>query len=360
MAIGLNSLLLENTNLVSIMDKTPINEECYLYNTVKFLREMNEDFRECNREFYRSVYEADSLVAFNESFGDFFEKMKDIIAKFLKYIKSLVERFITALHRIVGSEKYLIKKEDQLKKFNSNCEFDFEGYNFTISPNIPVCNALVAFNDKFVELDFNQLKDRSKTHAKKKEIIKTAYDNLNTAIDNDKYDKFRQEVIEAPQPIYQSEFGNELFKVFRDDYDNTSTFTVTSSVVTQSLNSLKNYKSSEKDVTDKKKDIENQYKAISKQIDKLITSNRSSQYYNVDINTEFGGGTVNLDNSAMNQLNLYIKALMTQITEMSTIHSMAFSYKLDALKDKYNQDKRILYIALSKVEKDKDIRRGDA
>lgn len=360
MSIGLNSLLLENTNLVSIMDKTPINEECYLYNTMKFLREMNEDYRECNKEFYRSVYEADSLVAFNESFGDFFEKMKDIIAKFLKYIKSLVERFITALHRIVGSEKYLIKKEDQLKKFNTNCEFDFEGYNFTISPNIPVCNALVEFNNSFVELDFNQLKDRSKTHAKKKEIIKTAYDNLNTAIDNDRYDKFRRDVIQAAQPIYQSEYGNELFKVFRDDYDNTSTFTVTSSVVNECINSLKDYRSSEKDAKDKQKEIDNQYEAISKQIDKLITANRSNQYYNVDITTDFGGGTINLDNSAMNQLNIYIKALMNQITEMSTIHSMAFSYKLDAIKDKYNQDKRILYIALSKVEKDKDIRRGDA
>lgn len=360
MSIGLNSLLLENTNLVSIMDKTPINEECYLYNTIKFLREMNEDYRECNKEFYRSVYEADSLVAFNESFGDFFEKMKDIIAKFLKYIKSLVERFITALHRIVGSEKYLIKKEDQLKKFNTDCEFDFEGYNFTISPNIPVCNALVEFNNSFVELDFNQLKDNSKTHAKKKEIIKTAYDNLNTAIDNDKYDKFRKDVIQAAQPIYQSEYGNELFKVFRDDYENTSTFTVTSSVVNQCINSLKDYRSSEKDAKDKKKEIDNQYEAISKQIDKLITANRSNQYYNVDITTDFGGGTINLDNSAMNQLNIYIKALMNQITEMSTIHSMAFSYKLDAIKDKYNQDKRILYIALSKVEKDKDIRRGDA
>lgn len=362
MAIGLNSLILENRNLTSIMDTTTVNDECYLYSTIAFLREMNEDFRECDREFYRSLYEADSMVALNESFSDFFEKIKDIIQKFLKYIKSLVDRFITALHRIVGSEKHLLKNEDKLKKFNSDCEFDFDGYTFTIQPNIPVCNALAEFNSNFVNLDFSKF-DSSKTNRDKKSYIKDLHDKLKNDIDNDKYDKFRGQVIGKGDKyyIYQSEFGNELFQVFRDDSDSTSVFTVTSSVVLECLNSLKGYKSAEKDIKAKKKEMESEYKTIEKQIDRLITTNRENSVYTLDVDSTYdlkGSGKLTVDTDTMNELNSYIKSLVNQVTEMSTIHSMAFSYKLDALKDKYNQDKRILYIALSKVQKDKDLR-GD-
>lgn len=363
MAIGLNSLILENRNLTSIMDTTTVNDECYLYSTISFLREMNEDFRECDREFYRSLYEADSMVALNESFSDFFEKIKDIIQKFLKYIKSLVDRFITALHRIVGSEKHLLKNEDKLKKFNSDCEFDFDGYTFTIEPNVPVCNALAEFNKDFVNLDFSQLDGSSKSNSDKKQYIKNLHDKLKNKLDNDEYDKFRGQVIGKGDNyyIYQSEFGNELFQVFRDDSDTTSVFTVTSSVVLDCLNSLKGYKSAEKDIKAKKKEMESEYKTIEKQIDHLISTNRNNSIYTVDIDSTYdssGPTQVTIDTDTMNELNSYIKSLLNQITEMSTIHSMAFSYKLDALKDKYNQDKRILYIALSKVQKDKDLR-GD-
>ena len=93
----------------------------------------------------------------------------------------------------------------------------------------------------------------------------------------------------------------------------------------------------------------------------MISSERTSGGYKVSIDgapikDTKNRGEIELDNSAMNQLNLYIKLLTNQITEMTTMHSMAFSYKLDALKDKYTQDKRILYIALSKLEKDKELR----
>lgn len=359
MAIGLNSLILENKNLSSIMDNT-IDEECYLYGTISYLNSMNEEFREANKELYRSIYEADSLVAVNESFADFFTKIKDIIIKFLKYLKSLTDRFTTTLHRIVGSKKYIIKNEEELKKFNTDCEFDYDGYTFTIDPNIPVCNALEEFSKEFVRVDFDSIAKET-NNKEKKHLIKKVYDSKKNELDNDYYDLFRARVLGRDgQRIYQSEFGNELFQIFRDGSDNTSVFTISSAIINECINSLKSFDTSEKDIKSKKKEMENQYNSILKQIDSMISSNRNNKVYNLDINTGvYDGKTqINLDNDAMNQLNLYVKALMNQITEMTTIHSMAFSYKLDAIKDKYNQDKRILYIALSKIQKDKNIRTG--
>lgn len=360
MPIGLNSLLLENSDFSSVVDNN-IENVCFTNSMLGILTEMNNDFREANKEYYRSIYEADSLVAVNESFSDFFEKIKEIIKKFLRYIKNLFDRFITTLHRMVGSEKYLLKSEtgDKLKKFNSEHEFEFDGYTFTIEPNIPICNALAEFNQKFVGIDFRNLNSNKKSDSDKRDDIKNANKDLKNKLEASGYDELRAQVIGKTGSIYQSEFNNELFELFRDGADNTSIFTVTNSIVLECYNSLKNYKSTEKDISAKKKEIENEYNAILKQLDHMISTERNGTRYKVKLDDNIYGDELDLDNETMNQLNLYVKTLTNQVTEMSTMHGTAFSYKLDALKDKYNQDKRILYIALSKVEKDKKFRAGE-
>lgn len=356
MGIGLNSLIIEN-DISSIMNQTIEDRSLTIY-TIGYLREMNTTYREANKEMYRAIYEADNFVAVNEAFSDFFQKIKDIIKSFIKYIKSLFERFITTLHRIVNSEKYLIKKEDVLKKFNSDHEFDYDGYEFTIEPNIPVCDALVEFNSEFVKLDLSQL---GADNRKNKDKLKELYKNVKDEIDGEKYDKLRGKVIGQPdRAIYQSDFSSELFELFRNNMDSTSIFTVDNAKVMECFRDMKDYKETEKNVKKTKKELENQYKQIEKQIDRMVSSERTAGGFKVKSNDAAVGGTeATLDNDSMNQLNLYVKALTNQITEMSTIHSIAFSQKLDALKDKYVQDKRILYIALSKIEKDKKFIGGE-
>lgn len=360
MPIGLNSLLLENTNTSSVMDNDI--EVCSFTNSmIGFLTEMNSDFRKANKEYYKAIYESENLVAVNESFADFFEKIKEIIKKFLKYLKSLLDRFITTLHRMVGSEKHLLNSEDTLKKFNSDHEFDYDGYKFTIEPNIPVCNALVEFNNAFINIKFDDLASTDENKKDKKKIIKDVYTKLKQELDGDKYDIIRAQVIgRDKEMIYESEYNNELFELFRDGSDSTSVFTVTNNVVMDCFKSIKDYKSVEKDVLAKKKEMENQYNTINKQLDHFMSANRNNSIYTLDIDSSiYNGDQIKLDNDAMNQLNLYIKALSDQVSKMTTIHGTAFSYKLDALKDKYTQDKRILYIALNKIQKDKKLRVGD-
>ena len=53
----------------------------------------------------------------------------------------------------------------------------------------------------------------------------------------------------------------------------------------------------------------------------------------------------------MYKLDLYTKAKVDQITEFSNIHTLAFSAKLDALKESYKQDRALLYTALLKIQR---------
>ena len=55
---------------------------------------------------------------------------------------------------MVGSDKYLIKNADKLTAFDNVDNFEINGYNFTIEGSIPVVNALAAFNEDFLKINF--------------------------------------------------------------------------------------------------------------------------------------------------------------------------------------------------------------
>ena len=59
----------------------------------------------------------------------------------------------------------------------------------------------------------------------------------------------------------------------------------------------------------------------------------------------------------MYKLDLYTKAKVDQITEFSNIHTLAFSAKLDALKESYKQDRALLYTALLKIQRTDNARK---
>ena len=209
--------------------------------------------------------------------------------------------------------------------------------------------------DNLLEIDWSAIKKNDDKNNKKQ--IKQTLDELKSSLDSDYYDKVRAGVLGLNDPIRESDYTDELFKLYRDGDTNSHIFTVTSSVVRSSYTGLKDYKNIESNVKNKKKEIEDKYKKIQDRVDKAAKFTLKDGRYQVSISGH--GDDLDLDNESMQQLNLYIKLVTEQVIKMTTIHSLAFSYKLDALKDKMMQDKKILYIAMNKVLKDKNIRNGE-
>lgn len=75
------------------------------------------------------------------------------------------------------------------------------------------------------------------------------------------------------------------------------------------------------------------------QIGTMITSNSVSS---------MNGKTI-YDSSTFDKLNNYMKVQSAKVNEMCTIHTQAFTAKLEAAKDCFKQDKKILYKALNKI-----------
>ena len=326
-------------------------EESFTTETFRALVEMNNAYREESKILYRTMLESgDDFEVVNEGVSDFVSKVKDIISKFLKFLKSLFERFSIMIHKMVSSEKYIKKNKDKLLAFDSSDNFNINGYNFTIDGTVPVANALAEFTEDFIGINFDIANGKIK-----KDSIKDQYDKFINKVENGLYDEFRAQVIAQNGYISQEDFGKELFEVYRDGQSNTNVIEITPGKVTESMRRFDNYSEIEKVNRKLKDSIEKDYKEIEKQVARMVKGVRdkdAGKILTVSVDSDYA--TVQdfqATNDEMHQLDLLIKAKTNQIIEMSNIHSMAFSYKMDAIKDCYKQDKAILYKALSQIAK---------
>ena len=341
-----------DTNRLATLDL----EECYFKSAVDFIAESNKEFTDSKITLYNKILETTSTTVIHESFSDFFVKVKEIINKFLKFIKSLFQRFLTQLARIIGSDKYLEKHKKDFDKFKDGDKFKIDGYKYTFSDNIPVPNALIQYNFDLFDhlLDF----ENSNTPTNKMitiEDISKARTNLSDRL-TDYYNDFRGRVLgKEDQKIYEVDYSDALFKVFRDDSTTTEIIDIDRYF---KFNKMQEY-------TNKQyKAIESAYKKVEEQIKDLVKRNGDLSYkvfvdrlpdgsdtrisYTSDKNNDTG---VAMASDVLTQLDMYVKVKTEQIQECSNIHTLAFAAKLDALKECAKQDKETLYKALSRVQR---------
>lgn len=338
-----------NVNKLATMDF----EESYFLMAVDFIRESMNDYTDSKIRLYKAISEATSDQVVLESFSDFFTSVKNIIDKFLKFIKSLFERFLNTLASIVNSDKYLNKHKKDLDKFKSTDEFTMMGYKYTFQDNIPSASAALEFSR-------NLLGDElySGTGALTVEDVKSAIQNMNL---DALYDAFRAEVIgQSSKNISASDFSEELFRVFRNDELDTEQLEIDATYVRQAKERYFGYAKEKSNVERQRKAIDQAYRNIEKQVKEIVSNNGnlnkaafisklpdSTNVRDIDDKNITTSGMLTAE--FMTQIDIYVKAKIDMIQEYSNIHALAFSAKLDALKDSYKQDKATLYTALSKI-----------
>lgn len=322
------------------LDDLNQTSESFFTMSLNHLTESRKMFNEYSKELYRAISESNNdYDIINESFSEFFNNIVKIIEKFLKFVKSMVEKFIAMLFTSIKSERYLEKNKDKFRHFNTSHEFDIEGFEYTIEQNVPLITAAMEFKEDF----FNMRNPQD---------IKSAYSAFNNKLQDDFYDAFRATVIGMDGDYIPSgQYASELFRVFRNGSDSKDTVTVTSHHVTDSLDRYTNYKKTEKAVKDTKDAIEKQYEDIKKFVKSSVNIKYGPGTVITSLMKDIDGSEFNIaiDKEAEKYLMLFIKAKTSQIEQMCNIHTLAFGAKLDALKECYIQDRTVLYKALSKV-----------
>ena len=340
-------------------------EESYFASAIAHINETRNQYTKAKITLYHAISEAKTQRVVLESFSDFFVKIKEIIDKFLKFIKSMFARFLTNLNKLIGSEKYLKKHKKDFDKFKSSDEFEFEGYNYTFSRLIPASDVLASYNeDLFKDDGFYGI---SGTNAISVDTVRGATETLANNLESN-YDTFRGRVLGKSESIHTTDFSNELFKIYRDGEDTTKNVTVDYSYIHNAKDRFFNYSETKKHVDNQYKQIEYSYTKLKQQVEDMVKRNgnlNAKAFYNripsnsnvqsiedTDVGNN-GDGLVNatISGDLMTQLDIYVKAKVDQIQEYSNIHTMAFAAKLDAMSEAYKQDKVTLYTALARMQR---------
>lgn len=344
-------LLSENYHTPTTIPSVYVEHD--LFNeSLDFIMSITNEMNTYRKDLHKSILEADgNQYIIQESFDGFIGKIKKIIDKFLDFIKKIFKKFSLMLHKIVKSDKYIVKHKEDVKKFSG--EFDIKGYKYTNLDNddFPQINAYQQFST------FNKYKPS--------EQIKTA-DDLIDATSNllssaksdidDWYSSFRGTVLGSDGSYSETEFKEELFKKFRNQEDSADTITIDSVGVIDSLDRFLNYDKTINHIKKLQSNLEKEYKNIKSEA-KDMASSFDQNDYTKDI---FGNGTATIyagsdtENKTKidSNVQLIMDLIVDRITKMCTIHSMAFTSKLEAAKQCYIQDKKILYRALKTVVKE--------
>lgn len=385
---SLDNILLNESSTINIdnigyMD-TELKNQSFVQEGYDFILEIGRDYMNAEKTFYTEVlgsYGDNEIIT--ESFDGFFNKIKEIINKFIEWIKKVFKQFVAKINALFNNEKYIKKNQKLLNKFESQDEFEFNGYEFTNidKMNIPAANAQEAFIDEtngkgyfnnwYTKGDYNDTADPDRTLRNgETETLNTALDNsLTTLNDNleDFYDAFRGKVIGKDEKIDSNDYPNELFSFFRNDENTTSNITIDATYVLEAYRRFDKYKDLVKSIEKTQKDMIKDYEALEKYLDKMIkltksdskntlsfTSVGSNKYVSGQITalgvTDFSAKTV-YDTSTYDKMNNYLKTQSSKVSQMCTIHTQAFTAKLEAAKDQFKQDKKILYKALQQVIK---------
>ena len=337
-----------NVNKLATMDF----EECYTAQVVAFINECRTEMTNNKIIFYRSLNEATSDRAVLESFSDFFAGVKDIIDKFIRFLRKLVDKFIVTIMKMVKSDNYIKKHKDLFNRIEPSMEFEFKGYEYTFSPMVPSPSAALGFNNSLFDDLYSNEKSQLTSQSVKDSII---------AMDLEKdYNEFRGKVIgKDGENISISEFSEELYEVYRNGESDTSTVTANTAYIRKCLNRYLEYTKMQKEVTHQRDEIIKAYEKVQKQVEDITKRNTDldkqaflsrlpSDNGITDIETTAGGTMMAAE--LMTQIDVYVRAKIDQIQEYSNIHLLAFGAKLDAMKECLNQDRNVLYTALRKSE----------
>lgn len=335
------SLVDESVSTIAINNPAAYMDDSYFIESLDFLTNLQRQQTYATAKLYKTISEASTdRIAVQEGFSEFFGTIKGFIKKIIDFIKKLAAKFWVRMNSMFLRDKYIVKNKSELAKFNTKHEFDIKGYTYTFTDTVPATTQLMTLAQSIADF-------KADDGGKKYEELKQAYDSfLDTKKSSSYLDDKRKDSIGAKSNISESDFKDELFRVFRNNDSNKSTITVNNNVVVEALAFFTNFEKLKNQTQRYSDNMEKEYRNIQKSLEKVQTKAIGDDK-EVDISDFIDNVDVTADKIAL--YDLFMKAKSQEIQEISNIHVMAFSAKLDAIKEDFTQSKSILYGAFKKI-----------
>lgn len=341
-----------NDLYVSSNDSIRLSEDTNLFSySIECLIESDEQLRNMLIDVYNEAYGPrdilNNLKEFNKKF-DFIKIIKYIIDLFNKVITKLFKRFMYLLTELNYSDYTIKKYKKELQNYNQSIEINFEHYNYTnLDAPIPNPDLFLRFREEYQDT-LERLKEIGKTSENKDNFIRninTYKDSISAEISNGYYNKLRKEIVNTSGMIHDNDvvtvdnYATKLFACFRHCVTTPIDGKVTLShdMIKESLHRFLGSK-------DLIKKVENQKNKIQNVGDKVVSDLQKKSAKDF-----LTSGGISIDYDVEFALDQLLKVKAGQLSENCNIYVLAFSAKLDAIKEAIVIDKKILYKALENV-----------
>jgi hypothetical protein len=317
-----------------------INTESYFNTALVVIAECNNDYREAYKQFQTSILENNGSIL-NSLYNEFVGQVSNIIDKFNKCMKDNHSNYISSLKRQMANDKITLDKDKLVSIKVSGI------YNYTIEDNVP--KDTISRDIYFEEIDKLQkiLKNNNSSQEQKSINMMYVYTELMEDLRGTFYDRFRGEILGLKKEITAIEYADELFRIFRDNGVKVGKVIDKNELlaIEKRFKDMKNYISN---TERQKNDIIKEYTRIKKDISNIKLA---------DVANMIGSNAEEIDE----RLQRYIRSKTEQVLNMCSIHTMAYTAKLDAIASMYLQDRNILNSAVAKytVAEDDNVEVGE-
>ena len=308
-----------------------LNEQSLFEYSIDLLRESNDNMRSM-------LIESSITESFDVDFHNLFDK---IISEFIDTINKIYNQFRLTMVKFfkIGGDDIFKKGEKVLENYKQPIKIDFPVYNYTnLDKNMPPQNVNKLFKDDF-DILYGNIKNIAKTAKTADEASSSIRGLFQDNTKDLKVANMRREIIGADKPISSKEYADKLFMYFRNNtLDGTKDLEMSGTEI------YNNYYLDYLTSKEKIKMLDRDRTLVSmnaKAIYKIIRSESVDSYnWKFDV-------TKDLD-SAFNTL-MKINASTAYACFQTIV--FAYSIKLDAVKENYKQDRKIVATALQSIIK---------
>lgn len=325
-------------SLVHRGNRTTLNSLSNDYDGSEFLYAL-EQMDQINIEIVSIMQEAymKKDIPLHESL-DIKSLLTKMINKFIDIIKNVFAHFNAFLMKAANSSSFIYRYKDKILRFDDVIEVDFDRYLYTcIDKNIPKTDIVLNF-ERELEIFESQLGKfkNFKNKPERLDAMNQIYKDIKEIIVDNFYDRMRASSIAKTISIPEDQFANELFKVYRNGGD-FYTCKINRNEVHDTFNRFTNAKSLIKDVEKQKGEIVSAAKKVEKKLNSISLDSIATNYIPYDLAEE----------EAFDRI---CKLKVDQINNCCKIYTLAFSAKIDALKESISQDRKVLNEVLYYME----------
>jgi len=335
--------------------KTMDLEECYFSSAINFLQEINTSYVDSKIKLYKVMAENTSPIMMLESFSDYYVQVEAIISKAMQFLREKLDEFFNNMEGFIASNTALKEhKKALIEDIKTYQDDGTEGFNYTIDENIPDIGAIEKFNASLFDDLF-----RSNINDLNAEAVQNTVTSIELEQD---YRKFRARILCKDDELSDSEFAKLIYMIFRDNNGSSIELNIKASDIRKLAESYFKFSEIKAQLNKQYTEINKAYEDVLKKISVVSKNNNNLTIgaftnllpHDIGLDKIDGKATDNngmmMSADMMLQLDIYCKAKTDQLQKYTDITLMCMAAKLDAIRDMYKQNERILMGAVEVLD----------